>query len=85
VNEYVIDVSITPREGLLDPQGKVVLNALRSLDFDEVADVKVGRLIRLRILAPNMEVARERADEMCRRLLANPVTEEYELELENIS
>ncbi|HEX7049843.1 MAG TPA: phosphoribosylformylglycinamidine synthase subunit PurS [Longimicrobiales bacterium] len=77
--EYEIEVRITPRRGLLDPQGKAVENALRSMEFDGVADVHVGRLIRLRLEAPTPDEARARADAMCRRLLANPVTEDYEI------
>lgn len=85
MNEYDIEVSITPREGLLDPEGHAVQNALRSLEFDGVSDVRVGRLIRLRIAAASPEEAREQADAMCRKLLANPVTEDYAIELENVS
>lgn len=78
---YVLDVRITPRQGLLDPQGKAVASALRSLDFSGVEEVRVGRLVRLRLDAPSAEEARERADAMCRQLLANPVTEDYEIEI----
>ncbi|HUH12545.1 MAG TPA: phosphoribosylformylglycinamidine synthase subunit PurS [Longimicrobiales bacterium] len=81
MSEYAIDVRITPREGLLDPQGKAVHHALESLDFPEVTDVRVGRLVRLRLSADAPEAARERADAMCRKLLANPVTEDYRIEL----
>lgn len=85
MNRYDIEVLITPREGLLDPEGQAVQNALRSLDFDEVADVRVGRVVRLRVNADTPQDARGRVDEMCRRLLANPVTEDYDIELENVS
>lgn len=85
MNEFQIEVRITPREGLLDPEGKAVENALRSLDFTEVADVRVGRLIRLRVQAASVDAARARAESMCRQLLANPVTEDYEIELQNVS
>jgi phosphoribosylformylglycinamidine synthase subunit PurS len=85
VNEYAIEVRITPRQGLLDPEGNAIESALRSLDFDEVTEVRVGRLVRLRIAAPSPEAASERADAMCRQLLANPVTEDYEIDLGNIS
>lgn len=81
MSDFRIDVRITPRAGLLDPQGKAVHHALQSLDFPEVEDVRVGRLVRLRLRAGSPDEARERADEMCRKLLANPVTEDYRLEL----
>jgi phosphoribosylformylglycinamidine synthase subunit PurS len=82
VNEYRIEVRIAPRAGLLDPQGQAIQHALRSLEFDEVEDVRVGRLLRLRLLADSDEAAKTAADEMCRQLLANPVTEDYEIALE---
>jgi phosphoribosylformylglycinamidine synthase subunit PurS len=85
VTEYQIEVRITPRAGLLDPEGAAVRSALRSLEFEAVEDVRVGRLIRLRLRAGSAEAARESADTMCRRLLANPVTEDYEIELAQVA
>ncbi len=81
MTEYQVEVRITPRAGLLDPQGNAVAHALRSLDFDEVGDVRVGKLIVLTLTAPDAEAARARAAEMCGKLLANPVTEDYGVEV----
>jgi phosphoribosylformylglycinamidine synthase len=81
MSEFAVEVRVVPRAGLLDPQGNAVAHALRSLDFDEVADVRVGRLIRLNVNATSAEEARERAEEMCRKLLANPVTEDFRVEV----
>lgn len=82
MNEFGLEVRITPRAGLLDPQGKAVENALRSLDFAGVQDVRVGRLVRLRLKAESDTAALAAADDMCRRLLANPVTEDYDIRVE---
>lgn len=82
MNQYLLEVRIAPRAGLLDPQGKAIQHALRSLEFDEVEDVRVGRLLRLRVLADTPAAARDATDAMCRQLLANPVTEDYEIELQ---
>jgi phosphoribosylformylglycinamidine synthase subunit PurS len=79
VNNYTAEVRITPRAGLLDPEGKAIQTALRSLEFDEVEDVRVGRLIRVHLLADTDTAATQSADAMCRKLLANPVTEDYEI------
>jgi len=79
VREYDIEVRIAPRQGLLDPQGNAIHNALHSLEFDEVESVRVGRLLRIRLLADSAEGARSSVDDMCRKLLANPVTEDYEI------
>lgn len=81
MSEYDVDVRVTPREGLLDPQGKAIAGALHSLGFEDLDSARVGRLIRLRLRAADEDAARERVDDMCRRLLANPVTEDYTIEV----
>ena len=81
MNSYMAEVRITPRAGLLDPEGKAVQSALRSLEFEQVDDVRVGRLVRLSLQAESESAARASTDAMCRRLLANPVTEDYEIVL----
>jgi phosphoribosylformylglycinamidine synthase PurS subunit len=75
--EFEIEVRVTPRRGILDPQGKAVGGALASLGFPGVGDVHVGRLIVFSLEAGSEEEARERVDGMCRQLLSNPVTEDY--------
>ncbi len=85
MNQYMIEVRISPRPGLLDPQGKAVHHALHSLEFDEVEDVRVGKLLRLRVLADSDAAAMQSADEMCRKLLANPVTEDYEISVGGVT
>lgn len=82
MTEFAVEVRITPREGLLDPQGNAVAHALRSLDFDGVEGVRVGKLIRLRVDAPDAEAAHARVVEMCAKLLANPVTEDYRVNVQ---
>lgn len=81
MNAYQIEVRITPRAGLLDPEGQAVQHALTSLEFRGVEDVRVGKLINLRVQAESESAALEAADAMCRRLLANPVTEDYQIAL----
>ena len=70
-------VLIRPKEGLLDPQGKAVERALPALGFDGVANVHVGRLIELDVDDPSQ------LDEMCERLLTNPLIEDYDIVYEN--
>lgn len=79
MSDYEVEVRITPRPGLLDPQGNAVANALRSLDFPGVGEVRVGRLIRLRVAAETDDAARRQTEAMCRKLLANPVTEDFDI------
>jgi phosphoribosylformylglycinamidine synthase subunit PurS len=75
-----VSVHITPRRGILDPQGKAVEGALHSLGFETVRDVHVGRHIVIESEAVNADEARSAVTSMCERLLANPVTEDFEIQ-----
>ena len=77
MSQFTVEVLVTPRPGLLDPQGKAIHHALSSLGYDAVADVRVGKAIYLEVDADSPGDAVERAEEMCRKLLANPVTEDF--------
>jgi phosphoribosylformylglycinamidine synthase subunit PurS len=66
-------VLIRPKEGILDPQGQAVERALTALGFEGVSNVRVGRLVELEVEDPS------RVPEMCERLLANPLIEDYEV------
>jgi phosphoribosylformylglycinamidine synthase subunit PurS len=81
MKDYKLEVHVTPREGLLDPEGKAVEHALHALAFRGVGGVRVGRLITLSVRADDEGSARARAEEMCRKLLANPVTEDFSIAL----
>jgi phosphoribosylformylglycinamidine synthase subunit PurS len=79
---YRVHVRVMPRAGLLDPQGQAVEHALAALGFVEAGDVRVGRAIELDVAAASRAEAEARARQMCDKLLANPVTEDYLLEVE---
>jgi phosphoribosylformylglycinamidine synthase len=74
---FRIHLQIVPRQGLLDPQGKAVADALHALSFAEVRDVRIGRHLVLDLEAPDAAAAEQRVRTMCGQLLANPVTEDY--------
>ena len=74
-------VLVRPKPGILDPQGEAVEASLRQLGFP-VAEARVGRLVDLEVEAGDAEDARAKLAEMCERLLANPLIESYEIELE---
>jgi phosphoribosylformylglycinamidine synthase PurS subunit len=78
--KFRIAVHITPRKGLLDPQGNAVRDALRTLGFNTVKDVHVGRYIVVETDAYDAIAAEEAVTEMCQKLLANPVTEDFDIE-----
>jgi phosphoribosylformylglycinamidine synthase len=80
MGKFRIAVHITPRKGLLDPQGNAVKGALQTLGFQGVKEVHVGRYIILEVDANDAIAAEETVTDMCRKLLANPVTEDFEIE-----
>jgi phosphoribosylformylglycinamidine synthase len=77
---YRVSIHITPRRGILDPQGKAVESALHSLGFPGVSSVRVGRHIVVDTEAESEDAAVASVTAMCERLLANPVIEDYEIE-----
>lgn len=79
---YKVHVRIVPRAGLLDPQGQAVEHALAALGFGEDSNVRIGKAIELAVNAKSADDARARARAMCDKLLANPVTEDYLVEVE---
>jgi phosphoribosylformylglycinamidine synthase len=80
MSQYSVGVRIVPRRGLLDPQGKAVADALHSLGFADVRDVRVGRHLVVQTEAGSPGEAESSVRRMCEQLLANPVTEDFELE-----
>jgi phosphoribosylformylglycinamidine synthase len=74
-----IDVSHLP--GVLDPQGATVERALPALGYDNVSEVSISKTIRLLVDAPSAVAAEEQVHEMCGRLLANPVIEQYSISI----
>lgn len=82
MSRFTVEVLVTPRPGLPDPQGKAIHHALASLGYDTVEDVRVGKAIHLEVAAGSAKEAAERIEEACRRLLANPVTEDYRVTAE---
>ena len=73
-------VLVRPKEGILDPQGQAVEQSLRKLGFS-VEHARVGRVVDVDVDASSAEEARERVDQMCKQLLANPLIESYEVEV----
>lgn len=74
-----VHISLKPE--VLDPQGKAIGNALNRLGFAGIGDVRLGKLIELELDDGDPAAARARVEEMCRQLLANPVVENYAIEI----
>ncbi len=75
-------VHVTLKPGILDPQGKAIQHALAALGFADVEAVRQGKVIDLEIAERDPEAARARLREMCEKLLANTVIENYTIELD---
>ncbi len=72
-------IYVNLKRDVLDPQGKAVHHALQDLGYSEVADVRIGRYLEIE-LEGDPQDAQARLEEMCRRLLSNPVTEDFRVE-----
>jgi len=79
--EFTAHVFVTPKAAILDPEGKAIASSLHSLGYDDVVDARAGKLIVLHVRAADQGAASARVDEMCRRLLANEVIEDYRFEI----
>ncbi len=81
MSQIRLEIRIKPRPGLLNPEGKAIHHALNSLGWEGVADARVGKTIYLDLEAPSADAALETGADMCRKMLANPVTEDFEVAL----
>jgi phosphoribosylformylglycinamidine synthase len=80
---YNIQIKVMPLKELLDPQGKAVMGGLESLGLNGVEDVRIGKNISLQVEADSSDKARQIAEEASKKLLANPVMEYYEVQVDN--
>ncbi|MBO8137167.1 MAG: phosphoribosylformylglycinamidine synthase subunit PurS [Desulfotomaculum sp.] len=78
---YQAKIYITLKQSVLDPQGSAVTKSLHAMGYENVKDVRVGRYLVVDVDAPSKEAAGEQVHDMCRKLLANPVIEDYTFEL----
>ena len=82
MTDWVADIRVHLKPSVNDPQGLSIRNALRTLGFGGVADVRAGKLIQVRLSAVSREAAEEALNAMCDQLLANPVIETYAFTLD---
>jgi phosphoribosylformylglycinamidine synthase subunit PurS len=81
VNAMRVKIFVSLRNGVLDPQGKAIERSLHTLGYGEVQDVRMGKYLELKVEAASREAAESRIREMCDKLLANPVIEDYRFEI----
>ncbi len=77
-----VKVFVSLKEGVLDPQGKAVERSLHALGYEEVQNVRMGKYLEFDLNAPSHNDAEVRIREMCEKLLANPVIEDYRFEMQ---
>jgi len=81
---YLAKIYISLKPTVNDPQGLTIKGALHNLGFTEVTSVRMGKYVEVRIEENEQNKAQEQVDEMCRKLLANPIIENYVFELKEI-
>lgn len=74
-------VYVTLKKGVHDPQGETVSHTLKSMGYNEVGDIRIGKFIEVELKGVEGEAVKERLTEMCEKLLANTVIESYRIEL----
>jgi phosphoribosylformylglycinamidine synthase subunit PurS len=79
---WLARVYVTPKDGILDPQGKAVQQSLHALGYPEVLDLRLGKYVEIHLADVSEESAQTRVREMCERLLANGVIEDFRFDLE---
>ena len=79
--KFIAEINVMPLKALLDPQGKAVGMVMQNAGFSEVSNVRIGKHITLEIEAPSKEIAMERVNEACSKVLSNPIMEGYEYQL----
>jgi len=78
-------IHVTLKKSVLDPQGDTVRSALASLGFQGVADCRIGKFMVVRLNEQDLAQAKHQVDEMCRKLLANPVIEDYVFQISEVA
>ena len=82
---YLARIYVTLKTAVNDPQGRTVLGGLRNLGYSQVADVRVGKYLEVRVDASSKAAAEALVKEMCQKLFANPVIEEFQFQVEELA
>ncbi len=81
MKNYKAFIKIVLREGILDVQGKTIENALHSMDFNSIDKVRIGKFVELNVVAESFDSAEEKVEQACKQLIANPIIEDYFIDL----
>lgn len=81
---YLVKVHVALKKGVLDPQGSTIQRSLAAMDFTGIEDVRVGKVFEIKIKGSSLEQVKDQVEQMCRKLLSNPVIEEYSFEVSEV-
>lgn len=79
--KFRAEINVMPHKALLDPQGKAVSSSMKNIGLAEISGVRIGKHIHLEVEAVDEDTAKAKVDEACKKLLINPITENYEFEV----
>jgi len=82
--KFIAEINVMPLKALLDPQGKAVSHSMKNIGFNEVSNVRIGKHVTLEIEAASKEVAMERVNEACNKILSNPIMEGFDYTLSEV-
>ena len=83
--KFIAEINVMPLKALLDPQGKAVTHSMKNIGFTEVSNVRIGKHITLEIEATSKEIAMERVNEACNKILSNPIMEGFDYTLKEVN
>jgi phosphoribosylformylglycinamidine synthase PurS subunit len=79
--KFIAEIDVMPLKALLDPQGKAVTHGLTNMGIKEIDNVRIGKHITLEVDASTQEIANEKVEEACKKLLSNPIMESYKFSI----
>lgn len=82
--KYRAEINVMPLKALLDPQGKAVTSSMKNIGVPEINNVRIGKHISLEVEASDKETAHKKVNDACKKLLANPIMEYFEFEVEEV-
>ncbi len=82
--KFIAEINVMPLKALLDPQGKAVTHSMKNIGFTEVSNVRIGKHITLEIETSSKEIAMERVNEACNKILSNPIMEGFDYTLKEV-
>ncbi len=82
--KFIVDINVMPLKALLDPQGKAVTNTMHNIGFPSVENVRIGKHITLELEATSKEEAATKTEEICNKVLINPIMEGFDYEIKEL-